>query len=108
MGRSAVVITVSSVRIEMKQEQSCLTDADDVHEAIHAVADLEKQILPLPAGRRAKGGPDQPGDTGHEEEGAQDGRCYLHFLYDGEGDRLPLERDADAVMLHNVGFLSII
>lgn len=89
----------------MKQEESRLTDADDVHEAIHAVADLEKQILPLPAGRRAKGGPDQPGDTGHEEEGAQDGCCYLHFLYDGEGDRLPLERDAGAVTLRDVGFL---
>lgn len=26
-----------------------LTDADDVHEAVHAVADLEEQVLTLPA-----------------------------------------------------------
>lgn len=27
-----------------------LTYADDIHEAIHAVTDLEEQILPLPLG----------------------------------------------------------
>ena len=72
-----------------------LTYADDVHEAIHAVTDLEKQILTLPAGWRAEGRPHQPGDTGHQEQGAQDGRCYLHFLYHSQRDGLPLQEDTD-------------
>lgn len=70
-----------------------LTDADNVHEAIHAIADLEKQILALPAGRWAERWPHQPGDTGHQEQGSQDGCCYLHFLYYCQGDGLPLQED---------------
>lgn len=72
-----------------------LTDADDVHEAVHAIADLEKQVLSLPASRRAERWPHQPGDTGHQEQGSQDGCCYLHFLYHCQGDGLPLQEDTD-------------
>ena len=77
---------------------SALTDADDIHEAIHAVADLEKQILTLPAGWRAKRRPHQPGDTGHQEQGAQDGCCYLYFLYHSQGDGLPLQEDTAQII----------
>lgn len=67
-----------------------LTYADDVHEPVHAVADLEEQVLALPLGRRAEGGPDEPGDAGDEEQGAQDDGGYLHLLDDCQGDGLPL------------------
>lgn len=67
-----------------------ITYADDVHEAVHAVADLEEQVLALPLGRRAKGGPDEPGDAGDEEQGAQDDGGYLHLLDHGQGNGLPL------------------
>lgn len=70
-----------------------LTDADDIHEAVHAVAYLEKQVLALPASRRAEGGPDQPGDASHQEQGTQYGCCYLHFFYHSQGDGLPLQED---------------
>lgn len=68
------------------------TYADDVHEAVHAVADLEEQVLTLPLGRRAEGGPDEPGDAGNEEQGTQNNGCYLHLLDHRQGDSLPLER----------------
>lgn len=67
-----------------------ITYADDVHEAVHAVADLEEQVLALPLGRRAEGGPDEPGDAGDEEQGAQDDGGDLHLLNHGQGDGLPL------------------
>lgn len=54
----------------MGQEGWGLTYADNVHEAVHAVADLEEQVLPLPLGRGAERGPDEPGNAGDEEEGA--------------------------------------
>lgn len=68
------------------------TYADDVHEAVHAVADLEEQVLTLPLGRRAEGGPDEPGDAGDEEKGTQDNGRYLHLLDHRQRDGLPLER----------------
>lgn len=68
------------------------TYADDVHEAVHAVADLEEQVLALPLGRGAEGGPDEPGDAGDEEQGSQDDGGYLHLLNHRERDGLPLER----------------
>ena len=38
----------------MKVKYRGLTDADDVHESVHAVADLEQQVLSLPLGRGAE------------------------------------------------------
>ncbi len=70
---------------------SSVTYADDIHEAVHAVADLEEQVLTLPLGRGAEGGPDEPGDAGDEEKGTQNNGCYLHLLYHCQRDRLPLE-----------------
>lgn len=67
------------------------TYADDVHEAVHAVADLEEQVLTLPLGRGAEGGPDEPGDAGNEEQGTQNNGSYLHLFYHRQRDGLPLE-----------------
>lgn len=67
------------------------TYADDVHEAVHAIADLEEQVLTLPLGRGAEGGPDEPGDAGNEEQGTQYNCSYLHLLYHRQRDGLPLE-----------------
>lgn len=67
------------------------TYADDIHEAVHAVADLEEQVLTLPLGRGAEGGPDEPGDAGDEEQGTQNNGRYLHLLYHRQRDGLPLE-----------------
>ena len=71
------------------------TYADDIHEAVHAVADLEEQILTLPLGRGAEGGPDEPGDAGDEEKGAQNNGSYLHLLYHRQRDGLPLEEETN-------------
>lgn len=68
-----------------------LTYADQVHEAVHAVADLEEDVAPLPDGLRAESRPQQPGDAGHQEEGAQEHRDDLHLLHQGDGDGLPLQ-----------------
>lgn len=77
--------------------QSCVslsfTYADDIHEAVHAVADLEEQVLTLPLGRGAEGGPDEPGDAGDEEQGTQNDGCYLHLLNHGQRDGLPLKEE---------------
>lgn len=62
-----------------------------VHEAIHAVAYLEEQVLPLPFCRGTERRPDQPGDTGDKKQRAQDDGCNLHSLNYSEGDGLPLE-----------------
>lgn len=35
---------------EQGRERAALTYADDIHEAVHAIADLKEQILPLPLG----------------------------------------------------------
>lgn len=67
------------------------TYADDVHEAIHAVADLEEQVLTLPLGRGTEGGPDEPGDAGDEKQGAQDDGGYLHLLDHCQRNGLPLQ-----------------
>lgn len=67
------------------------TYADDVHEAVHAVADLEEQVLALPLSRGAERGPDEPGDAGDEEQGTQDDGRYLHLLNHRQRDGLPLE-----------------
>ncbi|KAG9340208.1 hypothetical protein JZ751_021648 [Albula glossodonta] len=64
---------------------------NDVHEAIHPVADLEEQVLPLPLSRGAERGPDQPGDAGDEEEGAQNDGSDLDLLDHCERDGLPLD-----------------
>lgn len=69
---------------------SGLTYADQIHEAIHAVADLEEDVAALPDGMRAEGRPQQPGDAGHQEEGAQEHSDDLHLLHQGDGDGLPL------------------
>lgn len=68
------------------------TYAHDIHEAVHAVADLEEQVLALPLGRGAEGGPDEPGDAGDEEQGAQDYGGDLHLLYHSQRNGLPLGR----------------
>lgn len=68
------------------------TYADDIHEAVHAVADLEEQVLTLPLGRGAEGGPDEPGDAGNEEKGTQNNGRYLHLLNHRQRDGLPLGR----------------
>ena len=70
------------------------TYTDNVHEAVHSIADLEEQVLALPFGRRTEGRPDEPRDTGNEEEGTQDGRCYLNLLNDCQRDGLPLQGEA--------------
>lgn len=67
------------------------TYTDNVHEAIHSIADLEEQVLALPFGGRTEGRPDEPRDTGDEEEGTQDGCCYLNLLNDCQRDGLPLQ-----------------
>jgi len=69
------------------------TYAHDIHEAVHAIADLEEQVLTLPLGRGAEGGPDEPGDAGDEEKGAQNNGRYLHLLYHRQRDGLPLEEE---------------
>lgn len=68
-----------------------LTYAHDVHEAIHAVADLEEQVLPLPLGRGAEWWPHQPRDAGDEEERAEDDGGDLYLLDHGQRDGLPLK-----------------
>lgn len=70
---------------------SVLTYADDIHEAVHAVADLEEQVLALPLGRGAERGPDEPGDAGDEEKGTQNDGGYLHLLDHRQRNGLPLE-----------------
>lgn len=69
------------------------TYTDNVHEAVHSIADLEEQVLALPLGGGTEGRPDEPRDTGDEEEGTQDGRCYLNLLNDCQRDGLPLHRE---------------
>lgn len=69
-----------------------LTDADEVHESVHGVADLEEQVLALPLGRGAEGRPDEPGDAGDEKQGAQDDGSDLDLLDHRQGDGLPLNR----------------
>lgn len=68
-----------------------LTYAHDVHEAVHAVADLEEQVLPLPLGRGAERRPHQPRDAGDEEERAEDDGGDLHLLDHRQRDGLPLK-----------------
>lgn len=69
---------------------SRLTYTDQVHEAIHAVADLEEDITPLPYGLRAEGWPQKPGDAGHQKQRAQEHGDDLHLLHQSDGDGLPL------------------
>lgn len=70
-----------------------LTYTNQVHEAIHAVADLEEDIATLPGGLRAERRPEQPGDAGYKEERAQEHRNDLHLLHQGNGDGLPLHKE---------------
>lgn len=70
-----------------------LTYADQVHEAVHAVADLEEDVPALPDGLRAESWPQQPGDAGHQEKRAQEHRYDLHLLHQGDGDGLPLHTE---------------
>lgn len=72
-----------------------LTYADNVHEAVHAVANLEEQVLPLPLGGGAEGRPDEPRDAGDEEEGTQDDGCNLNLFYHSQGNRLPLQTEKE-------------
>ncbi|TNN59250.1 hypothetical protein EYF80_030535 [Liparis tanakae] len=69
---------------------SRLTYAHQVHEAVHAVADLEEDVAALPDGLRAEGRPQQPGEAGHQEERAQEHGDDLHLLHQGDADGLPL------------------
>lgn len=75
---------------KLRNYEMCFTYTNYVHEAIHAVAYLEEKILPLPFGWRAERGPHQPGDTGDEEQRAQDNGCNLHLLNHSQSDGLPL------------------
>ena len=68
-----------------------LTYADQVHEAIHAVADLEEDVPALPDSLRAESRPQQPGDAGYQKERAQEHGDDLHLLHQGDGDGLPLQ-----------------
>lgn len=68
-----------------------LTNADQVHETVHAVADLEEDVTALPDGLRAESRPQQPGDTGHQKKRAQEHSDDLHLLHQGDGDGLPLQ-----------------
>lgn len=70
---------------------SALTYADQIHEAIHPVADLEEDVPALPDGLWAESRPQQPGNAGHQEERAQEHRNDLHLLHQGDGDGLPLQ-----------------
>lgn len=74
------------------------TYAHDVHEAVHAIADLEEQVLTLPLGRGAEGGPDEPGDAGDEEKGTQNNGGYLHLLDHRQRDGLPLVEEKNVLM----------
>lgn len=85
------LLIVAAAYLHISGSVLSFTYADDVHEAVHAVADLEEQVLTLPLGRGAEGGPDEPGDAGDEEKGTQNDGRYLHLLYDRQRDRLPLE-----------------
>lgn len=49
MGRESEVCQLEE-NAEQGGERGALTYADDIHEAIHAIADLKEQILPLPLG----------------------------------------------------------
>lgn len=77
-----------------------LTYAHNVHEAVHAIADLEEQVLPLPLGRGAERRPNQPRDAGDEEERAEDDGGDLHLLDHGQRDGLPLKRQSHTTLLH--------
>lgn len=66
------------------------TYADQVHEAVHAVADLEEDVTALPDGLRAERRPQQPGDARHQEERAQEHCDDLDLLHQGDIDGLPL------------------
>jgi len=70
-----------------------LTQTDQVHEAVHAVADLEEDVAALPDCLRAERRPEQPGDAGHQEERAQKNCNDLHLLHQGDGDGLPLKTE---------------
>lgn len=70
---------------------TCLTYTDQVHEAVHAIADLEEDVAPLPDGLRTESRPQQPGDAGHQEERTQEHGDDLHLLHQGDGDGLPLQ-----------------
>lgn len=75
-----------------KTRQASFTYTNYVHEAIHAVAYLEEQVLPLPFCRGTERRPHQPGDTGDKKQRAQDDGCNLHSLNNSERDGLPLQR----------------
>lgn len=62
-----------------------------VHEAIHAVAYLEEQVLPLPFCWGTERRPHQPGYTGDKKQRSQDDGCNLHSLNYSERDGLPLQ-----------------
>lgn len=70
----------------------CFTYTDYVHEAIHAVAYLEEQVLSLPFRWGTERRPYQPGDAGDEKQRAQDNGCNLHSLNNSERDGLPLQK----------------
>lgn len=70
-----------------------LTNAHQVHEAVHGIADLEEQVLSLPLGWRAKRRPHQPWDAGDEKEGAKHSCRYLYLLNHCQRDGLPLHKE---------------
>lgn len=63
-----------------------LTYADQVHETVHSVTDLEENIAALPDGLRAESRPQQPGDASHQKKRAQEHSDDLHLLHQGDGD----------------------
>lgn len=84
--------TISLIAFHVDFQINSPTYTDNVHEAIHSITDLEEQVLALPFGRRTESWPDEPWDTGDEEEGTQNGCCYLNLLDNGQRDGLPLHK----------------
>lgn len=87
-----VLLIFTTVTSKITWEPLCFTYTNYVHEAVHAVAYLEEKVLPLPFGRGTERRPHQPGDTGNEEQRAQDNGCNLHPLNYSQRDGLPLQK----------------
>lgn len=49
-GQGARQVSKGDAKQAVGEQGGVLTYADDVHEAVHAVADLEEEILALPLG----------------------------------------------------------
>lgn len=80
---------------------AAFTYADQVHEAVHAVADLEEDVAALPDGLGAERRPQQPGDASHQEERAQEHGDDLDLLHQGDIDGLPLQHKEPAALIRH-------